>query len=661
MSQRYAIYDYETRSECDLRACGSYEYSVHPSTQILCVAWRLGTREMLRDAPTRVWSPFATSDDPRELIAALSDENVILVAHNALFENVITNNVLRRSFSKIPLIAPSRFLCTAALASVLALPRKLEGACKALGLSAEKNMTGHKLMMKYSKPRKATKNNTAKWHNKTSELRGVMAYCADDIAAETELFLTLPSLTPTERKVWELDQNINLRGFTVDRPLVSSVLKMIGEEITNLDNETATITSGEVRSATQVKELKNWINNQGAIYLENMQAKTIVDTLAAELSCTSSKRLLEIRQAVSKTSTAKYEAFESRSRFDSRLRDNLMYHGASTGRWTGLGVQPQNFPRPKLKNTNLAAEILREGNLEQVRMFYGDPMEAFSNCLRSVITPAENHNLYVADYAAIEVRVLFWLAGHTAGLQAFIEKRDLYKEMAMDIYRIRGLEDVTLPQRQLGKGAILGAGFGMGPDRFVVQCAAQGIFIDENMSKVAIKAYRTTHSPVVKLWYGYEAAARQAILNPGKGFSVGRTRWFKEGRFLYCTLPSGRKLAYCDPVVKVEMTKWGEPKQALFHWGVNGTTKQWELQKTWGGTLCENVTQASARDLMAAAMLRIDAADYKIILSVHDELISERKGGSLSEYIDLMTVIPDWAKGCPVSAEGWSGKRYGKN
>ena len=285
-------------------------------------------------------------------------------------------------------------------------------------------------------------------------------------------------------------------------------------------------------------------------------------------------------------------------------------------------------------------------------------MEVFSSCIRGAIIASPGKTLYVADYASIEVRVLFWLAGHAEGVKAYVENQDLYKDMATKIYNQK-LEKITGEQRQVGKFAILGAGYGMGPDRFQGQCKQYGVEITEELAAISIAAYRETHAPVVMLWRGYESAARQAIQNPGKGFSVGKTRWVKEGKFLWCILPSGRKLAYYEPVIKLEK-KFGSVRPAIYHYGVNPVSKKWELSSTYGGMLTENVTQATARDLMAEAMLRVEAAGYEIVLSVHDELLAEKAKGSVSEFESLMSELPPWASGCPIAAAGWSGNRYGK-
>lgn len=392
MAQRYLILDYETRSEANLKKTGAYEYARHPSTQILCVAWRVGTRDELQSAKTEVWSP-AIHGSYGSLKRALLDPTVRIIAHNAFFEQVITRFVFTKlvhddALKEIPI---SRWECTAASAAALALPRDLEGACLALKLKVQKDMDGRKLMLKMSKPRKPTQNNPSKWHADLDDLKRLMEYCKTDINAETELFLRIPGLNPLERHVWELDQKINWRGFFVDRPLVQTVLKMIGEEIKLLEKETLELTEGFIETTNRRDAVLGWCNRHlrkhGFFPLSDLRAQTVTHAIASEevSFLPKVKRLLEIRQAASKTSTAKYFAYEMRTRFDSRVRDFLMYWGAGPGRWTGRGLQPQNFPRGTIKDMELACFVLAQGDLAFVKMVYGPPMDVFSSCLRGMI------------------------------------------------------------------------------------------------------------------------------------------------------------------------------------------------------------------------------------------------------------------------------------
>ncbi len=689
--QVYCVLDYESYSEADLKKVGAFEYSVHPSTDIICAAWRIGTRETLRTAETHWWAPGLDSSGFGGLLSALKEANtgwyapdppggdfqslfsafmepdIILVAHNALFEQVITRNVFAAkhmySVKGLKTIPSDRWLCTATLASALALPRNLEGAALALKLPVKKDMDGRRLILKWCKPRKPTKKSDKLKHDDPEELRRLIEYCKTDVAVETELFLKAPPLTANERKIWLLDQKINLRGFAVDRPLVTTILDMIDEETVSINERTVKLTGGALASATQRDAALNWLQEQG-VFLPDLQLKTVENALSEGLATGDAKTLLEYRLAISKTSTAKYEAFHARSKHDGRLRDILVYHAASTGRWGGAGVQPQNFPRGTIKDTTAVAGTLAKGDLELVRMLYDDPMAVFSSCLRNMIVAPKGRVLDVADYAAIEARVLFWVAKHDAGMQAFRDGRDLYKELAATIFGIRH-KDVNPSQRFVGKTAILGAGYGMGIPKFQITCKNQGQEVSEQLARAAINAYRSAHKPVVKLWSNIERAAIAAVENVGKKFTINRTSWWVKNDFLWCLLPSGRRLAYATPMVNYELPRWGgtEKIPVLYHYGVDSLSKKWVKQGTYGGRLVENVVQAIARDIMAEAMLRIDDVGiWDIVLTVHDELVAERDKdeGSIETFCQLMAEPPQWASDCPIAVEGWSGVRYRK-
>lgn len=613
---------------------------------------------------------------------------MICVAHNALFEQVITKNVLSRQFepyvaNALKNIPPARWLCTAALAAPLALPRKLEKVCPVLKLPHQKNMDGHRLMLKMSKPRKPSKKNPSTRHTKKDDLRKLLRYCIDDIKAETELFLALPHLLPLERKLWELDQTVNLRGVKLDRKAIHAVLRMVKSEIARLNQRTHEITDGEIETTNKLKKVKTWLEKQG-VHLPNMQAKTIEDALDQGLVSGKAKEILEIRQSASLVSIAKYDAFECRSRFDSTLRDFRVWHGASTGRDTGTGAQMHNLPRGTIKDAWDAVELIRYGDADFLRMIYGDPLQLFSNCIRSMIIPRPGNTFYCGDYSSIEVKVLFWMANHEKGLNAYRNKEDLYIAMASVIYDVP-ISEVTREQREVGKRAILGCGYGMGGAKFFDTCKKYGQEIDLKLALKSVKAYRETHAKIPEFWENLQRAAIAATRNPGKSYTINHTTWFVEGSFLWCRLPSGRKLAYFRPFVryvdppwvikrraerakKAEsfdglITAWNEEHEkipALHHWGVNPLTKQWTVQKTWGGVLVENVVQAVARDYMVEASLRLEAAGYENDLSIYDELLCEKADGDLEEFRELMAEAPEWGKEIPITVDAWTGPRYKK-
>lgn len=684
MSQRFLVLDYETFSAHDLKKAGAFEYAAHKSTEILCAGYAVGTRDELRTAPVKLWSPMAAFADTygpnfTDLYQNLMDPKVIIVAHNALFEQVITRFVfgLKGMYSKKYLqeIPVDRWVCTASLARSIGIPGKLEGAGAALGLRHQKDKEGHRLMLKLSKPKKPSKKDPSKRWEKREEYERLFGYCAQDVRSEIDLFLALPALPEKERKLWLLDQRMNLEGFKVDRSLVGGALKLIAHETKRLDYETQILTGGKVSSTRQRDAVLKFLKSKG-VDVPNLQSATVTEVLQNPKFSNipdSAQRILEIREAASKSSTAKYQAFEIRSRFDGRARDNTIFFGAHTGRQSGTGLQPQNLFKTVLPQDDLEAAfpLIKSSDNHAIEALYPAPMKLYASTLRSCIIAEDGHVLDVGDFATIEVRVLFWLAGHKKGLEALAAGRDLYLEMASVIFRT-DLEALTREyhagsmraksMRQLGKTVVLGAGFGIGWKKFLASCKQQRIDITEELAVNAVKAYRNTHARVPLFWTNIEKAALMALKAPGKRFRLGHIVWCKEKNFLTVELPIGRKLHYFDPRIRMKETPWGS-QQALTYMAVNSVTKNFERADSWGGVLTENVVQAVARDLLMEALLRLDASKiYKPILSVHDEIVCERniQSGNTKEFLKLMEQVPPWAEGIPIKVEGWTESRYRK-
>lgn len=676
---RYLIFDYETFSAADIKSCGAFEYAAHASTEILCAAYALGTRDELKKAKVKLWTPLANtnaSDEGAfgELLRALEDDSVTIVAHNALFEQVITRFVLGAklmySRPKLQNLSISRWICTASLARSMALPGKLAEAGAALGLTEQKDDAGHRLMLKLSRPRKPSANNPSIRWDDPDEYARLFEYCRQDVRSEIDLFLALPELPPKERKLWELDQKMNLKGFAVDRELVKGALKLTALESEEMDKEISELTFGELQSVRQREATLKWLHANGA-KLPNLQAGTVADWIPKTKGDV--KRMLEIRADASKSSTAKYKAFEARSRFDGRARDNTIFYGAHTGRQSGTGLQPQNLFKTVLPQADVEAAIplIKRGDFHAIKAMYPSPMKLYASALRSAIIADKDCTLDVGDFATIEVRVLFWLAGNTKGLDAIREGRDLYLEMASVIYR-RPLAELTAAylageakakkQRQLGKTVVLGAGFGIGAAKFMASCLQQKIEVSEELAQLAVKTYRNSHAAIPAFWKNIERAAIAAVKNKGKRYRIGKLVWGMEGKFLTCELPIGRKLHYFEPRIKMKQSFYGEQPQ-LTYLGVNSVTKKFDRAEVWGGVLTENVVQAVARDLLMESLLRLDASEhYSPVLSVHDEIVCERKlgVGSVEEFEKIMKESPAWSEGIPIGVEAWSERRYRK-
>lgn len=675
-----ATIDFETRSAVSLKKHGTWRYSCHPSTEVLCLVWRLPTWEFGR---TAVWHPafpaLGISEAlDTEALAELFEwirAGGLVEAHNVWFEFCVYQNTLCRKtvapwFPPIPL---RQWRCSAAKAAAHALPRALEDAVSALKLPIKKDMEGSKVMKKMTKPRKSRKAERLLWEREGTRpprylwwesrelLDRLIAYCRLDVLAEEGLSQALPDLSPAETEVFLMDLAMNFHGFQLDLDAVMTALKLIHREAVILNQELRQLTDGFVRKATQRAALLTWLEFEGVSLLDTTRA-TLEEVVTRENLPPKARRAIEILRELGRSSTAKYQAMRDWAGADGRIRGGLLFHGASTGRWSGKGVQPHNFPKGELKGVDMVQlwEALKLMPRAYIQEQYKSVMEALSFGLRGAITAGQGQQLYVADYASIEARVLLWAAEDEEALDIFRSGRDIYCEMATEIYN-RPITKADKNERQLGKAAVLGCGYQMGGPKFVATAAMYGVEIDEEFSTEVVNAYRAKFWRVKEMWGDQEAAAIQAV-RTGKWTHCGKMKWKVLGKFLYCQLPSGRRLAYPFPEIQNRQTSWGAIKETLTFMAVDGYTHKWRRQVTYGGMIVENQVQAISRDLMATAMMRAIPTCYSVVLSVHDELIAEAPlgAGSVPEFEHLLAECPPWAKGCPVGAEGWAGARYHK-
>lgn len=717
-----ATIDFESRSQCSLEDCGSWRYSEDSTTEVLCFAFHLPGWEESR---TGLWYPankelgLVEPDDTdlMELFYWIAQGEMV-EAHNAWFERGIWTNICKTW----PLIEDRQWMCSAAKAAAHSLPRSLDDAVDALRLPIRKDEVGSKLMKSMVKPAKWKKAERALWAiqfagcfscygkgkvkiPKVQKLQvceacggsglrpldvpdmpvkyiGTRAdhfrlheYCRTDVRAEKGLSESLPDLSPAESRIFALDQRINERGFGLDKEAIDAALDIIDELFADSNRELARLTQGAVTKATQRAKFIAWCGSMG-FALDNTQGETLDAIIESPPEGIPPDVLtaIELTRTLGRSSTAKYVTMRDWLCRDSRAHGGLLYHGAGTGRWSGKGIQPHNFPKGVVKGLDMvrAWEALKTRDIKRVesinwgsdeRPSYGDIMQVLSSALRGVIVPTQGSELFVADYAAIEARVLLWLAEDDDALDVFRQGKDIYCEMASAIYN-RPINKKDDPdERQLGKAAVLGLGYQMGASKFVDSAATYGATITEEFAKDVVDAYRSKFWRVKEMWWAMEKAAIRATDNPGRTVRCGRVSWVVEGDFLYVVLPSGRRLAYPDPEVRENQTPWGETRDQLTFMGVDAYTRKWKRQSTYGGSIVENIVQAIARDLMAEAMLRAEDTNlYKVVLTVHDELVAEAPvgKGDVKEFEHLTAALPDWAWGMPVEAEGWKGPRYRK-
>lgn len=729
-----ATIDFETRSACNLRMQGAYPYSKDPTTEVMCMAYLLpDTEEVKCWHKAHPQYNIDESPEPHDLFAFILAGGLI-EAHNVFFERTIWTHL--RQFW--PEVNPEQWRCSASRASAASLPRDLEGACNAMRLPIEKDMVGNKLMKKMCKPRKPRKAEISEWkeehinthiplmwHEEEEDLKRLWEYCTNDVLAEVALSNAIPELDPIELEIWQMDQDINWRGTKFDLDMVNAALELADKWRKRLNTELEQITG--IYSATQRAAVKTWLAYNEGLDLPNTTAVTLEWQIANGNLSNRAKRICEITIDVNRTSTSKYKAILNRADLkDWRIRDMFMYHGAGTGRWAGKGVQVQNLPARDLivKDFSEAAEVIKSKYMDWCIALYGDIMKLLSHSLRGTIVPTEGRDFMIADYSAIEARIVLWLANAISALKVFERGEDIYCDMATSIYGYEVVKGIHNKQRQFGKQAILGLGYGMGFLTFLLTCRRYGIHftkedcirimgvtrlaeyenrirehlcigtINKNaaekrqarkvikrlieareapldiihelaLMKYVVDIYRAKYPEVKQLWQDQEIAAIKALKNRKNEAIIecGKVSWHMDKDWLCCRLPSNRLMRYKDPAIKISETSWGEKKPALTYMCMSSVMHKWCRTITYGGKLVENVTQAIARDIMAWAMLKLHKdGTYDTIMSVHDEIISEvdENKGSIDEFETLISTIPFWAKGCPITAEAERVNRYKK-
>jgi DNA polymerase len=669
------ICDFETFSELDVRDCGAWKYAEHESTEILCLSYgRPGQRKKL-------WTP--DQPFPKEIIDHIEAGDPI-EAHNCQFERAIWFWQLA---AKLGVPNPKCWIDTLASCAYRGLPLGLDDVGEVLDLPIKKDKEGKSLIQKLCKPRKPTKKDPSTRNRDPELLTKLYAYCIQDSEAEDKLGETIGDLSADEFSTWVMDQRINRRGVYVDMEAVLAALHIVNTITENLESELKVLTDGSVTSGSEVAKIGAWCETQG-VKLPNLQANTVEDFVAGRYYPIPDnvKRVLEIRQQLSRASAKKLIKFRDCTCINGRIHGLLQYHGAGTGRWAGRLVQPQNFPRGSVKDMDLLIKTILLRDVEILSLHYGDPMEAIASSLRGMFTATPGKTFYVADFAAIEARVVMWLAGQMDALEAFAkfdkgEGPDIYCVTASKIYK-RPIDKKKDPdERQLGKITVLGCGYQMSGPKLQQQALdSYGVEISLEMANLMVSTFRTDYDQVPLLWKALENAAIKAIrfkrretVQSSNGVQIV-FEFVKDaaGNWLVMELPNGRKLWYFEPGLEEREVQYTDKdtgelksfwKDSIYYQGRNNKKGgSWGRVYTYGGMLTENAVQAIARDLMVAAMRRVEKAGFEIVMSVHDEVVAEAEPGrDVHEFEKLVAgPNPAWARGCPVAAEAWSGKRYRK-
>jgi DNA polymerase len=691
--------DIETYSECDLKREGLYRYAEHPSTELLVVCYAFD------EEPVQTWVPEYDPFVPEDLRAHIARGGE-LRAHNASFERVVLNGVAGQKVD-FPQIRIEQCVCTAAKMAAHGLPRALGNAAEALG-THPKNDVGRMDMLQLSKPRSGK---VARWtrDNAPERFERLDQYCVDDVEAERGIDRVVPDLSAAEQEVYRLDQRINDRGIAVDLKAVEDAQVLIAEYKAELQARCREWTG---LNPSQSAKLADWVREHGYPQLPDLQADTVKHAVRDAACPPDVQRVLRLYSTYNAKAVSKYEAIERAVCADGRLRGMFLYHGAGTGRWSSQIVQLQNLFRPVIEDPDVAVDCFASRDLDWLRSVYSDvdPMKVLASCVRAMLVPGEGRELQSIDFAGVESRGTAWLFDEEWALQAFRAfdaglGPDSYKLAYARAFRLRP-DDVTKPQRQVGKVLELSMGYEGGASAFATMAANYGVDLAEMASQVRQalspeivesaewmwqrfgrggdlphdvyiacdglkQLWRASRPKTVQGWRDLKEAAMLAIQNPGTVYAIpnGKVKFRVKDQWLQMRLPSGRSLHYFRPQVDFAKLKDAEgfdtddddPRSAkISYMGVDTYTRRWMRTGTYGGKLCENAVQALSRDLLVHALFNLERAGYPVVGTVHDEVISEVSGGSLEEASELMCRAPAWAAGFPVAVEGWRAQRYRK-
>ena len=644
------IIDFETCSPLDLKKVGIYRYTEEPRTFIRCYAVKWGPRRGYFLDPAKA---------PAWLFDALEDDDVPVHAHNATVERLIIERICAPRYGW-PVPRRRRWRCSAAQARRLALPGALDKLGAALGMpeALSKDKEGKRLIQRLSKPIKRTPDGFV-YDNDPDKLERFGQYCLQDVISEDAAEKAMLPMPDGEVRYWQLTEKINDRGVAVDTRLIRRLIHRANEATNELNERIRELTGGAVTALTNVAQIKQWLWDEFGVELTTLRKEDMNGLVGEANERGLPKRavdVLKIRQAGAKSSVSKLLAILDRVSADGRVHGAFVYHGASTGRYTSMGVQLQNLVRDVLKDFDAAIRDIDNFTLDQI-----------SKALRGCFIPKKGHIFVDADYSAIEARGVGWLAGCKKLLHIYRTHGDPYCEMGTVIYGFH-VTKANKWERFVGKQTILGCGYGMGVEKFEAQCIKFGKPVGYATAEKAVKAYRSEFPEIPQLWRDMEDAAIDAVLNPGETYRIpnGLIAFRVVSGYLQMALPSGRRLFYKDPFIRYEdKSRTGRKRPVLWFWGINPRTKQWAPEKTWGGTLTENAVQAISRDLLFHAMERLENEDeIPIVLSVHDQIVGEvlEVDGpwAVKRVQRAMTELPAWARGFPVEAEPKIAQRFGE-
>lgn len=646
-SKKILHIDIETYCELDLLETGVYAYASHPSFEILLFAYGYDTGPV-------TCIDMTCEEIPYEVIRDIECEDVIKVAHNANFEMTCLAEGLGL------VIEPSEWMCTMAMAMNLGLPGSLAQLGEVLNIEEQKMAAGKLLINYFSKPCKPSRANGERTRNLPKHDKAkwdtFKAYNIRDVEVEQHIFEALkwfkqPSF---ERDIYVLDQEINSRGILIDRDFVDNAVAIESEITENLKDELKAITGLDNPNSTP--QFKKYLADKG-IEVDSFTKKTGA-SLLSEVDDPEIKRAIQLKLFLGKTSCAKYEAMINGDGGDHRIRGLFQYYGANrTGRWAGRRVQLQNLPQNHLEYLDETRNMIKNYDMDALEMFYENIPDTLSQLIRTSFVAREGHKLIVADYSAIEARVIAWLANEKWRIEVFRNNGDIYCASASQMFNVPVVKHgVNGHLRQKGKIAELALGYGGGPSALKSMGALEMGLTEDELPKL-VKMWRDANRMITKLWSDVGDAAFDALENPTRGTRFNNLAFAMFRGSLFIKLPSGRKLCYQQAKI-VGSSKGNKIQYA----GVNQTSRKWEATDTWGGKLVENIIQGIARDCLAFAMLRLKEHGYEIVAHVHDEVIIEAPmDATVEDVCRIMCEPVEWAEGLILNAEGYETPYYKKD
>ena len=655
---RHMSIDIETYSNTDIASSGLYKYAQDPAFEIMLIAYSIDF------GPVILLDLMNNDSVSQEFCELLKDENVIKHAYNAAFEWYC--------FNQAGFYTPiEQWQCTMFHGLYCGYTAGLSATGKALGLPEDKQklVTGKALIKTFCVPCKPSKSNGNRTrtlpHHEPEKWELFKQYCIQDVVTEMAIenkFSNFPVIDE-EQKLWQIDILINETGIAIDKALVSGALE-IDEAITEELTKEAKLITGlaNPNSATQ---LSKWIEAQTGQEVENMQKDTVSEMLK-DIENEKVKRALEIRQELSKTSTKKYVAMAEALCPDGRVRGLLQFYGANrTGRWAGRLVQVQNLPRNYLESLDHARQTVKAKNIDALKIVYGNVPDTLSQLIRTAFIPSQG-KLVVADFSAIEARVIAWLAGEQWRQDVFATHGKIYEASASQMFGVP-IEHIVKDRpeyalRQKGKVAELALGYQGGAGALVSMGALNMGLSEEELPDI-VRRWRESNKRIVDLWYSMENAVLRVMRTGGsvgiKGMIISREVDFVNSLdFLTITLHSGRKLFYPKPFLASN----NFDKEALHYNSLNQTTKKWEVTGTYGGKLVENVIQAIARDCLAESIKRVHDLGHKIVMHVHDEIVLDAPTDvKVEDICSIMGEPISWAPELILKAAGFEAEYYMKD